>query len=51
LGRNPAAENQPGHGRCAMKFRTKTILGIALIEGILLTILVFSVLGQLQSSN
>ena len=34
-----------------MKFRTKTILGIALIEGVLLTILGLSVLGQLQSSN
>ena len=34
-----------------MKFRTKTILGIALIEGVLLTILSFSVFGQLQSSN
>ncbi|MCB1959532.1 MAG: response regulator [Rhodocyclaceae bacterium] len=34
-----------------MKFRTKTVLGIALIEGILLTILGLSVLGQLQDSN
>ncbi len=34
-----------------MKFRTKTILGIALIEGILLSILGISILGQLQSSN
>lgn len=34
-----------------MKFRTKTILGIALIECILLTILGLSVLSQLQNSN
>jgi signal transduction histidine kinase/CheY-like chemotaxis protein len=34
-----------------VKFRTKTILGIALIEGVLLTTLVLSVLHQLGSSN
>ena len=34
-----------------MKFRSKTILGIALIEGVLLSILGLSVLGQLQSSS
>jgi len=34
-----------------VKFRTKTILGVALIEGVLLSILGLSVLGQLQSAN
>ncbi|NTV72142.1 MAG: response regulator [Azonexaceae bacterium] len=34
-----------------MKFRAKTIIGVALIEGILLSVLGLSVLGQLQSSN
>ncbi len=34
-----------------MKFRTKTILGVALIEGILLAILGINVLGQLKSSH
>ena len=34
-----------------MRFRTKTIFGIALIEGVLLAVLGLSVLGQLQSSN
>ena len=34
-----------------MKFRSKTILGIALIEGILLAVLGISVLGMLRSSN
>ena len=34
-----------------MKFRTKTILGIALIESVLLSVLGLSILGQLQSSN
>ena len=33
-----------------MKFRTKTILGIALIEGILLTVLGLSIIGQLHTS-
>lgn len=34
-----------------MKFRTKTVLGVALIEGVLLAILGFSVLNMLSSSN
>jgi signal transduction histidine kinase/ActR/RegA family two-component response regulator len=33
-----------------VRFRTKTILGIALIEGVLLTILGLSIIGQLQTS-
>ncbi len=34
-----------------MKFRTKTIVGIALIEAVLLAILVWNGMNQLQSSN
>ena len=34
-----------------MKFRTKTIIGVALIEGLLLTFLGLSVIGQLERSN
>ncbi len=34
-----------------MKFRTKTILGIALIEGVLLTILGVSILGQFRQQH
>lgn len=34
-----------------MKFRTKTVLGIALIEAVLLTILVLSTLGIMQRST
>ncbi|MBK7414107.1 MAG: hypothetical protein IPJ38_02285 [Dechloromonas sp.] len=34
-----------------MKFRTKTILGVALIEGILLAVLGASLLGQMKDSN
>ena len=34
-----------------MKFRTKTILGVALIEGVLLAVLGMSVFGMLRSSN
>jgi signal transduction histidine kinase/ActR/RegA family two-component response regulator len=34
-----------------MKFRTKTILGVALIEGILLAVLGASLLGRMKDSN
>lgn len=34
-----------------MKFRTKTILGVALIEAVLLAVLVYSSLRELSSSN
>jgi diguanylate cyclase (GGDEF)-like protein/PAS domain S-box-containing protein len=34
-----------------MKFRTKTVLGVALIEAVLLAVLVLSVLDRLRSSN
>lgn len=34
-----------------MKFRTKTIVGIALIEAVLLAVLVWNGMSQLQSSN
>ncbi|MFA6022297.1 MAG: hypothetical protein WC722_18725, partial [Rhodospirillales bacterium] len=34
-----------------MKFRTKTVLGVAVIEAVLLTILVLSTLGILQRST
>jgi len=34
-----------------MSFRLKTILGIALIEALLLTALIFSVMGFLHDSN
>ncbi len=34
-----------------MKFRTKTVLGVALIEGILLAILGISLLGKMKESN
>ena len=34
-----------------MRFRTKTILGVALIEMVLLAILVYSVLSILRESN
>lgn len=34
-----------------MKFRTKTIVGIALIEAVLLAVLVWNGMNQLQSSN
>jgi signal transduction histidine kinase/ActR/RegA family two-component response regulator len=34
-----------------MKFRTKTVLGVALIEGILLAVLGISLLGKMKESN
>ena len=34
-----------------MKFRTKTVLGVALIEGILLAVLGISLLGKMKDTS
>jgi secreted protein with Ig-like and vWFA domain len=34
-----------------VKFRTKTVLGVALIEGILLAVLGISLLGKMKDTN